>query len=65
MAEQVMIQDSVPICPRCKGALRQVRDKDINLICLNKECDTVLRVIDVGQSCRELKCEVIKYDKNN
>lgn len=60
MAEEVMIQDSIPICPKCKGALRQIRGLDIELVCLNKECGTVLRVVDVGQSCRELKCEVIR-----
>ena len=57
---EVMIQDSVPICPRCNGALRMIRDIDIHLVCLNKECGTVLRVIDYGQSERELKCEVVK-----
>lgn len=60
MTDIIMIQDNTPICPKCHGALRQIRDKDIQLVCLNKECGTVLRVIDVGQSCRELKCEVIK-----
>ena len=60
MADTVMIQDNIPICPRCKSALRQIRDKDIQLVCLNKECGTVLRVVDLGQSCRELKCEILK-----
>lgn len=60
MADTVMIQDNVPICPKCKGALRHIRGINVELVCLNKECGTVLRIVDVGQSCRELKCEVVK-----
>ena len=60
MAEEVMIQDSIPICPKCKGALRKMCDNDVWYVCLDTECKTVLKVIDYGQSCRELKCEVIR-----
>lgn len=60
MADVVMIQDSVRICPRCGGALRTIyTDTDIVYVCNDKECRIVLKVVDFGQSQRELKCEVI------
>lgn len=60
MAEEVMIQDSIPICPKCKGAMRKIQNEDIWYVCLDDRCKTLLKVIDYGQSCRELKCEVIR-----
>ena len=61
----VMIQDNVPVCPICSGALRKIHtNTDIIYVCNDKDCGTVLNVLDVGQSQRELKCEVIRYDKD-
>lgn len=55
----VMIQDGVKICPICSGALRKITTKkDILYVC-NGECRVTLKVIDGGQSERELKCEII------
>lgn len=59
MAEEVMIQDNVPICPRCQGALRKLYTNDILYVCPDKTCKTVLKVIDFGQSMREVKCEIL------
>jgi len=62
MAEEVMevmIQDNVPICPRCQGALRRLYTNDILYVCTDKKCKTVLKVIDFGQSMREAKCKIL------
>lgn len=59
MADTVMIQDSVNICPQCKGGLRKIiTQQDIIYVC--GQCSIALKVIDKGQSERELKCEVIR-----
>ena len=57
----IMIQDSIPICPNCFGGMRKIlTDKDIIYVCNAPDCKRVLKVIDYGQSQRELKCEVVK-----
>ena len=56
---EVMIQDNVPICPRCQGALRRLYTNDILYVCTDKKCKTVLKVIDFGQSMREAKCKIL------
>lgn len=62
---QVMIQDNVPICPKCGGGLRKIHtDTDIVFICNDKGCLTSLKVIDFGQSQRELLCEVENMNPN-
>lgn len=54
----VMIQDNIHICPECKGGMRKVTTKkDILFVC--KNCNITLKVVDRGQSERELKCERI------
>ncbi len=61
MADIVMIQDNVSMCPRCSGALRKIyTDNDIVYVCVDKNCRTVLRVTGRGQSQRELECEVVQ-----
>ena len=62
MAEEIMIQDNIPICHRCSGAMRKIftQNGDIFYVCVDNKCKSLLKVIDYGQSCRELKCEVVK-----
>lgn len=59
MAE-VIIQDSLPICPRCKCAMRKIYSDDIWYVCVNSYCKSILKLIDRGQSEREVRCEVIQ-----
>lgn len=56
---QVMIQDTVPICPKCGGALRKIYNEDIWYVCNDSYCKTIMKVIDYGQSQRELLCQLI------
>ena len=59
MAEEVMIQDNVPICPKCGGGMRKIHtDTDVVFVCADSYCKTICTVIDFGQSMRELKCKV-------
>lgn len=53
-----MVQDNVPICPRCGGLLRKVHNNDIWYVCIDNKCKTLLKVIGMGQSQRELKCQI-------
>lgn len=59
MADIAMIQDNVPICPKCGGILRKIQtNTDIVFVCNDSHCKTICTVIDFGQSMRELKCQV-------
>ena len=60
MAEEVMIQDNVPMCPKCGGLLRKIHNEDIWYICVDGHCKTIMKVIDNGQSQRELKCKILE-----
>lgn len=60
MAEEVMIQDNVPTCPKCGGLLRRIQDEDIWYVCVDSYCKTIIKVTDYGQSQRELKCKILK-----
>ncbi len=60
MAEEVMIQDNIPVCPKCKGAMRKIHNDDIWYVCVDSYCKTIVKVVGAGQSSRELKCEVIR-----
>lgn len=53
-----MVQDNIPICPKCGGLLRKIHNEDIWYICSDSRCKTILKVIDVGQSQRELRCQI-------
>lgn len=55
----VMVQDNVKVCPICGGTLRKIMTaKDIYFVC-NDDCEVTLKVIDKGQSEREVKCEIV------
>ena len=56
----VIIQESIPICPACSSGMYKMYDKDILYLCSNKDCQCLLKVIDCGQSEREVECEVVK-----
>lgn len=58
MVEEVMVQDNVPICPKCGGLLRKIHNEDIWYVCIDSYCKTILKVIDYGQSQRELLCQI-------
>ncbi len=52
-----MVQDNVSICPKCGGLIRKIyTDKNITFVC--KFCVISLKVIDYGQSQREVKCQI-------
>ena len=55
----VMIQDGVRVCPVCKGTLKKFTiNQEMRFVCV--DCKTVFKVLDDGQSERELKCMVVK-----
>lgn len=59
MNDEIMIQDSIHICPNCGGIMRKIlTEKDMVFVCLDKRCKTVLTVVGKGQSERELKCDL-------
>ena len=59
MAEKVMVQDSVHICPRCTGGMRKlITDTDMLFIC--DHCHVSLKIVGKGQSERELECEIVE-----
>lgn len=56
---EIMVQDTVKICPICGAALRKIiTDTDITFVC-NDGCRHILKVVDFGQSERELKCVIM------